>query len=117
MEMGFRVKSGVLIPSGITSTHWVIITPGTIDFFLILTVIKRVQQNLKVKIPTLDLFNLIISILTVNLPCPGAVGSSSLAFRILNILQQKRLCQLRKTKNKTLKNMLRIVMMHDSEDE
>lgn len=60
MEMGFRVKSGVLIPSGITSTFWVIITPGTLDFFLILTAVKQVNQNLKVKIPTLDLFYLII---------------------------------------------------------
>lgn len=56
MEMGFRVKSGVLIPSGITSTYWVIITPGTFDLFLILTVIKHVKFNVKVKIPALDLF-------------------------------------------------------------
>lgn len=55
MEMGFREKSGVLIPSGITSTYWVIITPGTLDLFLILTAIRGVKQNLKVKIPTLDL--------------------------------------------------------------
>lgn len=38
--MGFRVKSGVLMPSGSSSTYWVIITPGTRDLFLILTVMK-----------------------------------------------------------------------------
>jgi len=36
--MGFRVKSGVLMPSGSSSTYWVIITPGTFDFFFIFTV-------------------------------------------------------------------------------
>lgn len=60
MEMGFRVKSGVLSPSGITSTYWVIITPGTLDLFLILTAIKCVKHILKVKISILDLFYLII---------------------------------------------------------
>lgn len=38
IAMGLRVKSGVLMPSGNSSTNWVIITPGTLDFFLILTV-------------------------------------------------------------------------------
>lgn len=56
MEIGFRVKSGVLIPSGSTSTYWVIITPGTLDLFLIFTAIKQVKQKVK----TLDLFYLII---------------------------------------------------------
>lgn len=60
MEMGFRLKSGVVNPSGITSTYCVIITPGTLDFLLILTAKKEVKQNLKVKILTSDLFYLII---------------------------------------------------------
>lgn len=29
---GFRSKSGVLHPFGISSTNWVIVTPGTEDF-------------------------------------------------------------------------------------
>lgn len=56
IEMGFRVKSGVLIPSGIISKYWVIITPGTFDLFLILTVMKHVKFKVKFKIPVLDLF-------------------------------------------------------------
>lgn len=31
-ETGFRSKSGVLHPFGISSTNWVITTPGTEDF-------------------------------------------------------------------------------------
>lgn len=36
--IGFRVKSGVDFPAGSISTNWVIITPGTLDLFLIATV-------------------------------------------------------------------------------
>lgn len=42
--MGLRVKSGVVMPSGSSSTYWVIITPGTLDLFLILTVIKWIHK-------------------------------------------------------------------------
>ena len=39
--IGLRVKSGWFFPSGISSTNCTIITPGTLDFFLISTVKKR----------------------------------------------------------------------------
>lgn len=35
--MGFLMKSGVVHPGGSSSTYCVIITPGTLDLFLIAT--------------------------------------------------------------------------------
>lgn len=37
VAIGFRVKSGVDFPSGKRSTCWVMITPATLDLFLIAT--------------------------------------------------------------------------------
>lgn len=36
--MGFLMKSGVLFPGGISLTYCVMITPGTLDLFLMTTV-------------------------------------------------------------------------------
>lgn len=49
--MGLREKSGWLFPAGISSTNCVIITPGTLDRFLMATKESKVSKKLKAVIP------------------------------------------------------------------